>query len=1112
MASGSNYLTTYYAKRIIGDSAATTPDKALLQTGETITGNEWILNQTARYNESPSKKYGILYNYDDSGHDVIEFWGNKPDTNNNNNPIPSVSITLDSGNTEIMGTLDVVESTLLQSTLTVNGTSLFKNTVTIQMASPTLILDSTTSGAVDWTIKNNQGIFTIINSGSGSGTQILGNSVKGWQIDERLYINATIPDSPNYTLYVDGTTYGNNTITSHTDFKCDTTGHGLYLVDSASKTYAGVYDDGSDIWIGATSSTGQHHKGNLYISAGHNGTEGNKSIYISIPANGNATTTHTSYPLVYKDKTGSATKGIYTDANGKTAEMTYSLVADVNASGNASRIAYYSGKNAISSGSIVTDGGYLGSVSYLSINNAHQTDYRLYVNGATYLTDHLYIGRTNSSHIYLINKNWTKGSIPSSQTYSALEFNSNDSANNRVALLEATLDTSGNSQFNIFLVPNIANSTSWSGIVLKKTNEGILTIYNQGNTEVNGRVWIQAGSAAGSNANRLETTAGMPGNMQYNQSRRGTQIYANGIAFADPYNGNSNNDAGWIRQIETTASSGYLEIATGDDGSEPIYVRQYKTDNTIARTFTLLDGSGNSSIPGHVDMPNETSIKFKIARKKANGGGWAYNPIQIRGNDDAIFSRWGVYGGGNDLSYIFFGVGDYNTTTHIRIDSSGHLVIPNDGIYYQGTKEKYRMIRFIDNTADTYGNGISIGGGGLSIFGSGESADTMVANLGYSGGSEVTVIASDGSILFYPGNNSYDASAKIEMTAGRIWAGVSGNTTRENQVGVQSGAGQLYLWSAAATNGDRGLYLPAHGTGGAFAILRANTNNSITILGNDVWGSSVRLVDNWVGFYNARQGGTRYGYIQANADRMYFRKENGVSSYAFDFNGYIYTNSNIYATGTMYADGSMSAHGIWANRASGERQVGVDAGTTGTLYLYSNGTNKGIYSGSGYRTGAVLTINSSSTTFYGALSGNASTATKASGLADGSSTMTSAYNKAGLNYGDYTWLAGWNGYELRAVNKSQFCKAVDMNGTGRNLQVRYGTKQGVAWGTQTSITFSSAFSNACLAVIPYSSHLGFAAGQSINVGNISKTGFTIYQYNTGGSSVACTLSYVAIGY
>lgn len=33
---------------------------------------------------------------------------------------------------------------------------------------------------------------------------------------------------------------------------------------------------------------------------------------------------------------------------------------------------------------------------------------------------------------------------------------------------------------------------------------------------------------------------------------------------------------------------------------------------------------------------------------------------------------------------------------------------------------------------------------------------------------------------------------------------------------------------------------------------------------------------------------------------------------------------------------------------------------------------------------------------------------------------TFSYSKPGLSYNDYTWLAGWNGYELRAVNKSQF--------------------------------------------------------------------------------------------
>lgn len=39
------------------------------------------------------------------------------------------------------------------------------------------------------------------------------------------------------------------------------------------------------------------------------------------------------------------------------------------------------------------------------------------------------------------------------------------------------------------------------------------------------------------------------------------------------------------------------------------------------------------------------------------------------------------------------------------------------------------------------------------------------------------------------------------------------------------------------------------------------------------------------------------------------------------------------------------------------------------------------------------------------------------------STTTFAYSKSGLGYGDFTWLAAWNGYELRAVNKSLFAQA-----------------------------------------------------------------------------------------
>ncbi|WP_252244774.1 MULTISPECIES: hypothetical protein [unclassified Clostridium] len=51
--------------------------------------------------------------------------------------------------------------------------------------------------------------------------------------------------------------------------------------------------------------------------------------------------------------------------------------------------------------------------------------------------------------------------------------------------------------------------------------------------------------------------------------------------------------------------NGSLEIATADNGNEPIYVRQYTGSfATISRTLTLLDSNGNTSCPGTVNANN----------------------------------------------------------------------------------------------------------------------------------------------------------------------------------------------------------------------------------------------------------------------------------------------------------------------------------------------------------------------------------------------------------------------------------------------------------------------------------------------------------------------------
>ena len=67
------------------------------------------------------------------------------------------------------------------------------------------------------------------------------------------------------------------------------------------------------------------------------------------------------------------------------------------------------------------------------------------------------------------------------------------------------------------------------------------------------------------------------------------------------YGSMADNDQFRIRIGGTATNAGFVEIATADDGTEPIHVRQYTgVFSSLTRTATLLDGSGNTTFPGSV--------------------------------------------------------------------------------------------------------------------------------------------------------------------------------------------------------------------------------------------------------------------------------------------------------------------------------------------------------------------------------------------------------------------------------------------------------------------------------------------------------------------------------
>jgi hypothetical protein len=158
-----------------------------------------------------------------------------------------------------------------------------------------------------------------------------------------------------------------------------------------------------------------------------------------------------------------------------------------------------------------------------------------------------------------------------------------------------------------------ANSNNVSGIALYNSSENAAARLWFDNTSLNldkqlvmnnKRIWIQGVGTAGGDNNRLTIVAGMPSGLAYNSSCRGTILYSNGIAFADPYNGNENNDSGWIRHLETSTNSGTLEIAVGDDNdNEQIHFRWYSNASSlehIAHDITVPKATGTLALTSQI--------------------------------------------------------------------------------------------------------------------------------------------------------------------------------------------------------------------------------------------------------------------------------------------------------------------------------------------------------------------------------------------------------------------------------------------------------------------------------------------------------------------------------
>ena len=113
----------------------------------------------------------------------------------------------------------------------------------------------------------------------------------------------------------------------------------------------------------------------------------------------------------------------------------------------------------------------------------------------------------------------------------------------------------------------------------------------------------------------------------------------------------------------------------------------------------------------------------------------------------------------------------FNGTTNVTGALTNVTDITMTGaIKYQGSKETFDMIKFIDNAENTYGNGIIVGGCGVVVVGAGESPNTVFTGSGARGDTETLFLTSDQDIRLLVGQNSGYAAQRgmISTAAGNI--------------------------------------------------------------------------------------------------------------------------------------------------------------------------------------------------------------------------------------------------------------------------------------------------------------------------------------------------------
>lgn len=371
------------------------------------------------------------------------------------------------------------------------------------------------------------------------------------------------------------------------------------------------------------------------------------------------------------------------------------------------------------------------------------------------------------------------------------------------------------------------------------------------------------------------------------------------------YNGSFAASTDTISILRDTATS----IAT-INGTE-VKIKIPASDNT----WRPIGTGANDAMAGNTVVTN-------VTQSASTTGSW--RKVLLAGGDAQASWNSSVVGK-TEQAYQAVGIAVQPSTGTLRasILQGGSLILSEKTLQFAGTKATTTILECLDNTADANGNGIKIGGGGVTVIGSGEAAGNFSP---VSAGTETLYLLSDNQIYLETNAQTIANRVGFYISNSNELIPIKAETATNNYGSIGT---STYKWA--------NVYATTF-TGNLTGDI---TGNAATITATQATGDLARPI--WFSFQeNNTVVNGKLGYN----DNFTYNPKTGLLQTGDDITGAIWC-------GTATAN----------TAGTGERDVGVKNGS-GRLYLYATAAtngNKGLYS---YATnqstgGAILTVNQS---------------------------------------------------------------------------------------------------------------------------------------------------------